>query len=184
MTKGDMRIAMFALLFTGAGSLVLVIINLTSPQSEPPTPTSVRQPRQTEERQPRPAQKPPAQAEPKTAMVRIMVDDGTDLNPLPERSNLWFRGVGSWWIKRHVRRGGVGGGDFARVPVGTEDHFAIYPDGEDGVEINVPFKMTAKMNPDGSARDTIHVTITDHSVTVLGLPIKAATGEIELSFDR
>jgi hypothetical protein len=44
--------------------------------------------------------------------------------------------------------------------------------------------MTADMNPDGSARDSIIITINDNEIEVIGLPIKAATGDTTMKITR
>ena len=74
----------------------------------------------------------------------------------------------------------------ARHQVGVQDTMYVYPDGrEGGIEIAVPFIMTAAMKPDGCARDMIHVVITDRKVEVYGLPVDAAAGQtITITRDR
>jgi hypothetical protein len=117
------------------------------------------------------------------AKVRVIVYDDTDRNPLPKRSELWFRGHGSWWIEQQTQHGG-GTETFGPVQTGTEHSFSLYPDERQGREIVVRFKMTTGMNSAGSVRDAISISITDAEVVVSGLPIKAASGQFEERFNR
>ena len=107
-------------------------------------------------------------------MIRVCVHDETETNPLSDRAEIWLHGHGSWWIK-HDSRFGATAKNLARHQVEARDTLYIYPDSREGAEIAVPFMMTAKMNPNGSTRDSIIVIITDHLVEAIGLPIQAAT---------
>ena len=118
------------------------------------------------------------------AKVKVIVNDDTDRYPLPEQSELWVRGTGSWWLARHVR-GGVGGDTFGPFPIGIRQTMSLYPDDRDGgVKIEIPFTMTREMNPKGAPGHAIYITISDTEVTVLGKPIEAAGGKVELVFPR
>lgn len=116
-------------------------------------------------------------------VVRVGVFDDTEKNPLHDKAEIWLRGHGSWWIKPEAEFGGTTK-TLGRRKVGQEDNIYIYPDGRDGREVAVPFLMTSEMNPGGSVRDSIIITISDDEVVVVGLPIKAATGQAELRFNR
>ena len=118
----------------------------------------------------------PLRAEAATA--RIAVFDDTNKNPLPERAEIWIRGLGSWWItKENVMD--VGG----RI-VGATDTMFIYPDARSGNELSVKFKMTEDMCRNGCVRDMIQVDISDAEVAVHGAPIKAANGEFRVTLKR
>jgi hypothetical protein len=64
------------------------------------------------------------------------------------------------------------------------DALHLYPTGRGGQKIVVPVKMTKEMNPDGSERDSITITITDDEIEVLGFPMKEATGKVEMKVRR
>ena len=142
-----------------------------------------------------PIKRPAPKPEPPTeAMVRVAVYDDTKFPPIPARAEIWFRGHGTWWIKQDLR-GGIAVKKLGTRPIGElcegDAGLVIYPNGREGIgdilaatEIKVPLKMTADMNPAGSVRDTIHITIGSEQVKVSGLPIEAATGEGTLRFDR
>lgn len=110
--------------------------------------------------------------------VRVAVFDDTKKNPLPQKAEIWIRGLGSWWIaKENVRN----------VPdreVGATDSIFVYPDGRSGKELSVPFKMTNEMCSQGCARDLISVDISDTHVVIHGTPIKAANDEFEVKLKR
>jgi len=116
-------------------------------------------------------------------MVRVAVWDDTKSRPVHSRAEIWFRGVGSWWLKPEMKYGGTSK-DLGVRPKGIEHTLIIYPESRNGKEIKVPYMMTDKMNPKGSPRDMIQVSISDTTITVNGLPIKAATGTFELKYPR
>ena len=115
--------------------------------------------------------------------VRVAVWDDTEKNPVHPRAEIWFRGDGSWWLTRELEHGATTK-ELGPVPSGTEHTLSIYSESRDGKELEVPFVMTEAMNPKGSVRDTITVEISDTEVVVRGLPIEAATGEVELRHPR
>lgn len=122
-----------------------------------------------------------------TAMVRVSVWDDTEAKPLHDRAEIWFRGHGSWFLKQAVKFGG-GTRDLGRRQIGVihsgDESIQLYPAGRDGEEVSIPLKMTQGMNPDGSARDMITVSIEDQQIKVVGLPVEEATGKSELTFKR
>jgi len=113
-----------------------------------------------------------------TVTVRVAVFYDTEKSPLPQKAEIWIRGLGSWWIaKENVRN--VPGRE-----VGATDTIFVYPDGRSGKELSVPFKMTDEMCSQGCARDLISVDISDTHVVIHGTPIKAANGEFEVKLKR
>ena len=142
-----------------------------------------------------PIKRPAPKPEPPTeAMVRVAVYDDSELVTIPDWAEIWFRGHGSWRFKRDSL-GGIAAKNLGTRPIGElcegDAGLVIYPNGREGVgdllsatEIKVPIKMTADMDPAGSLRDMIHVSIGSEYVEVTGLPIQAATGEGTLRFER
>ena len=116
-------------------------------------------------------------------MVRIAVWDDTQRKPIHKRAEIWFRGHGSWWLKRELQHGGTTK-NLGLRPSGDLQYLIIYPESRTGKELKVPYMMTDGMNPNGSPRDMISVAISDTEITVHGLPIKAATGKTELKYKR
>ena len=109
-------------------------------------------------------------------VLDIAVFDDTVRRPPGDRFEIWARGHGSWFPDVRF------GGDVAVLgtfPVGQDATFAVYPDGSDGREILIPFRMTADMIS-GSDRDRIQMEITDRDVVVRGTAIP----ERELRFAR
>lgn len=119
----------------------------------------------------------------KPYMVRVAVNDDTKRNPVHSKAEIWFRGYGSWWLKRELKYGGTFK-NLGTRPSGKKQSLIIYPESRKGKEIKVPYMMTDKMNPKGSPRDMISVYISDTEITVRGLPIKAATGKYKLKYKR
>ena len=117
------------------------------------------------------------------AMVRVQVYDDTERKPLADKAEIWFRGHGSWWLKPDMRNGAATK-NLGRRELGNKDTISLYPDGRDAQEIIIPFKMTGEMNPNGSARDSIIITISDNEVKVVGLPVKAAIDDAEIKVKR
>ena len=91
------------------------------------------------------------------------------------RIELWVRGFGSWYPD-------VGFGSdvntLGSFPVGEEDELFIYPDGRDGSEIRLVFRMTGDMIS-GSDRDTRIVEVSDTIVTVTWTALPDITQEFE-----
>lgn len=116
-------------------------------------------------------------------MVKVIVHDDTKNRSLDPNAEVWFRGFGSWFLKDATRFGSATE-NLAIRTLGEKDTLHIYPDGREGKEIVAPLMMTQAMNPRGSVRDAVQVSIDDNSITVFGLPIKAATGELEQTFSR
>ena len=119
----------------------------------------------------------------KPFMVRVAVNDDTEKNPVHSKAEIWFRGHGSWWLKRELKYGGTVK-NLGTRPSGTKQTLIIYPESREGRELKVPYIMTDEMNPKGNSRDMISVDISDTGVTVHGLPIKAASGKFEIKYKR
>lgn len=75
---------------------------------------------------------------------------------------VWVVGHGSWFPDLGQGPDSENLGNFA---IGEENEFFIYPDGRNGTEIRVPFKMHEEMTS-GSVRDQASVVISDDAVTV------------------
>jgi hypothetical protein len=79
---------------------------------------------------------------------------------------------------------GSDGRDVGRRKIGQPDQLTLRADGPNGKSIVIPFAMTEEMNPAGSPRDAIDISISDAEVEVIGLPLKAATGNVEMKVKR
>ena len=110
----------------------------------------------------------------KNIMVRVIVHDDTRDNKLHPKSEVWLRGYGSWHLQPEISSGSAAR-NLAPREAGKADKLSIYPDGRDGKEITVPFTMTTEMCPDGCARDSIIIEISDKSIEVFGNPVKDVT---------
>ena len=110
--------------------------------------------------------------------VRVGVYDDTERRPMPEKAEIWIRGLGSWWIVRETVK------NVPERQVGAVDTIFVYPDGRSGKEISVRFKITTDMCPQGCARDLISVAISDTEVSVQGTPIDAANDEFDVILKR
>lgn len=117
-------------------------------------------------------------------MVRVSVWDDTENSSIHRRAEIWFRGHGSWWIGDPLIRYGGTTEELGRRPSGVKHELIFYPDGRDGKEIKIPYMLTEDMNPDGSHRDTITISIQDTKIVAEGLPIRAANGEYSIEFIR
>ena len=106
---------------------------------------------------------------PATAKVRVIVFDDTVKKPIPRRAEIWFRGLGSWWLSRDTGPKTLGPREIGQLLEG-DDTLVIYPNGrgsnDEGRRIDVPIKLTTEMNPEGSPRDAVTIEISD---TVLSL---------------
>lgn len=125
----------------------------------------------------------PSSGSGKLIIVRVVVNDDTKSNPVDPKTRIWFKGFGSWWLKREMEYGGT----FKRLgtrPSGLEQVLNFYRNADDASELLIPYMMTDEMNPDGSHRDSITLDFTDTEIKAYGLPIKAATGKIELKYTR
>lgn len=118
-----------------------------------------------------------------TAIVRVQVWDDTEQNPMPRQAAFGLQGQLSWQFN-HDQNGGPFGRDFGPQLVGERGLALLYPDGTGGQVVRIPYMMTAAMNPQGSARDSIIINIGDTEIEVVGLPIKAATGKASFTVPR
>jgi hypothetical protein len=118
------------------------------------------------------------------AKMRVMVYNDTERKVLPSKSEIWIRGIGSWWLQKATKFGG----DVKEAPikkVGDVDSLFIYPDGRgSGKEIKVPYTLKADMCMNACVVDGLTISISDSEVTVFGKPFKAATGQLEKKFKR
>lgn len=119
----------------------------------------------------------------KDVVVRVVVYDETISRPLHPKAEIWMKSLGTWWIASDSKFG-AGFKNIGGRRIGTEYQLYIYPDSRDGQEIVVSFQMTPEMNPNGSARDSIIITVFDKTVEVVSLAMKAATGKVEARFNR
>jgi len=74
--------------------------------------------------------------------------------------------------------------ELSQRPSGVKQELIFYPDGRDEKKLRLPYMVTEDMNPDGSPRDTITISIQDSKIVVQRLPIRAATGENIIEFTR
>lgn len=114
------------------------------------------------------------------SVLRVAVFDDTKSQKLPRKAEVWIRGLGSWWIQPECEDGGtLRIVDLQR----NSDQLSIFPDSrEAGIEIKVPYEGVTD-NP-SNVRDMLRIEIGDDEVKVFGTPLKAATGSLELRFDR
>ncbi|MGB7294206.1 MAG: hypothetical protein WBC70_01325 [Candidatus Aminicenantales bacterium] len=101
-------------------------------------------------------------------LLEISIWPKTEKKPLGERTEIWIKGHGSWFPNLKY------GGDkrsFGNYKVGEVKEFFLYPDGRNGIEIKVQFKMTAEMIS-GSDAAVILIDIFDDKVEVVGQAIE------------
>ena len=115
--------------------------------------------------------------------VRVAVFDYTQNNSIHPMAEIWIKGHGSWWVESELKFGGTVK-KVGKKASGVEHVIYFYPSSRDGQEIKIPYEMTKEMNPNGSTRDTINIDIEDEEIIVWGLPIKEATGNIEIIYER
>lgn len=117
----------------------------------------------------------PAPQPAQTVPLRVALWDDTDTRSAPG-FELWVRGHGSWYPDLSS------GGDakvLGEFPVDALQDLFLYPDGRNGRELVVQFRMTADMIG-GSDRDTLMVRVDDGSVEVVGTAIP----ETSVMFER
>lgn len=105
-----------------------------------------------------------------TRLLEIAVSDSTDRNLPADDMEIWVRGFGSWYPD--LQFGGDGPQATAEFPAGelrTSD-FYVYPDGREGSEILVEFRMMDDMIS-GSDQARTWVEIYDTYVEVSGQAI-------------
>ncbi len=124
-----------------------------------------------------------AEASGEPYMVRVSVRDRTERNPIHSRSEIRVNGRRKWWIKRELSFGAhvENIGPFA---TGEQHTISVYPDSREGKEFEFPFILTDDMSPEGSPRDMIFIHIWDTKVIGRGTPIKAATVEFKIEYER
>jgi len=119
--------------------------------------------------------------------MRVIVFDDTEQRPIPKKAEIWFRGTGSWWLARDTGPKTLGPRPVDQLLEG-DGTLVVYPSGrglnDEGQRIDVPLKLTPEMNPEGSSRDADTIEVSDSSIKVWGLPVKAALGTTEIVFPR
>lgn len=126
----------------------------------------------------------PSIVEAQSVTAQVSVWDQTENNPLPEKAEVWIRGVGSWWMHQEVVQYG-GDTKEVEVPLAERQNIYVYPDGREiGTEVEVAFQMTSEMCDDGCAKDVITINLTDTTVVAHGNPIEAAMGNYKEIFER
>lgn len=115
--------------------------------------------------------------------VRVTVYDDTKANPIPPRANIWFRGHGSWWLKQAANNG-ADTKILGNVNGGVVQRLVLYPEGENGKEIVIPYMKTQGMSKKPTPRYTLVMAFKDNEIVVYGDSIRAATGEFEISYPR
>jgi len=109
--------------------------------------------------------------------LRVAVWDNTENNPIPFKSEIWVRGVGSKFLKDAPFIAGS-------YSSGIKYKAYFYPETREGKELIIYFATSVNMNPDGSVRDTLWISFDDEEIQVYGIPIELANEESELIFKR
>lgn len=124
---------------------------------------------------------------PSEAKVQVIVFNDTEKRPLDPKAEIWFRGLGSWWLANDTGPKTVGPRPIDELLKGDKT-LVIYPSGrglnDEGQRIDVPIKLSTAMNPEGSPRDAVTIEISDTEIKAWGLPVKAAIGKSEVVFPR
>lgn len=132
---------------------------------------------------------PPKEAE--EVMVRATFWDDTKTRPINDKSEIWFRGYGSWWLKPSTKFGGdvkeLGKRKIGEKLTG-DNTIVLYPDGrqtdetgkERGQRIDIPIKMFRS----GEAYTTIEIGIGDKEIEISGFPVKEAIGKATYKVKR
>jgi len=170
----------FVGIFAGVISSFNTSQSPSKPSTEAASPVTKQEPKSVTVKQ-KPMKTPQYSGQP--MMVRVSVNDDTQTRQVHAKTEIWFRGYGSWWLKRELKYGGTVK-NLGTRPSGIKQTLIIYPESRDGKELKVPYMMTDEMNPKGSPRDMISVDISDTEITVHGLPIKAASGQFEMKYKR
>lgn len=104
--------------------------------------------------------------------LRIIVDDNTTKNPVPEKAKIWVRGNGDWWSNNFKR------GLEVTAKIGTREHdFHIYPGCENSNHPGHPIALNIQpvAEKHGSAAymamGTVYVEFFDDRICVHGVPV-------------
>ncbi len=90
--------------------------------------------------------------------IRVSVFDWTEKKPIRGQTEVWLRGVGSWYPAM------ASGGDIREYPgrvVGAIDTLIFYPIGRESPELKVPVPITSTLCPAGCDRDVVRLEIWD-----------------------
>lgn len=121
----------------------------------------------------------------KEIALRVAVWDDTEKRPRKGKTEVWFRGHGSWFPDLTYK------GDFeilGKREAGTSHKLFFYPDGrpeEGGVqEIQLQLHFKSGMCPDGCDRNALHLVIEDSKIRAWGAMLDDAGRFKELDFKR
>lgn len=101
--------------------------------------------------------------------LKITIWDRTDSNPLSEQAEVSINGVGSW--SPELSYGADSREHVGPFRVGEPQVLRVYPDGVDGVEVAVEFRVTSDMRSNSDA-DQLWIDVYDEEVVVGGSPIR------------
>ena len=113
------------------------------------------------------ASEPPSEA----ALRMVVWDDSS--NGAAEDFEVWIQGTGSWFPAQTELLEEAG-----PFPVGSESTFFIYPEGRDGVEIEVMLEVPSDVI-EGSVKDMVQIEVGDSSLVVFGTSVP----DFEVAFD-
>ena len=109
------------------------------------------------------------------------------INPLSKNCRMWIRGFGDFYPTRD-RMWEFGGALIEKAgpfDVNSTHMIYFYPDYSNERRVfKVPFKYLAGMNPEGSVRDMLTITVNDRTIVFWGTPITNVKGEREYTFSR
>ena len=119
--------------------------------------------------------------------LRIGFFNDIEQKPLNPRCRMWIRGFGDFYPVQQSdwQYGGTTIEKAGPFDINSENVIYFYPDyPNETKEINVPFKYSSEMNPSGSVRDMVTITIEDEKIMFTGLPISNAGEASKNTFTR
>ena len=124
---------------------------------------------------------------PKKFYLRIAFFNDTDKKPISPNCRMWIRGFGDFYPTRQGdwKFGGTLIEKAGPFDINKEHTIYFYPDySDESKEIKIPFKYSAGMNPKGSVKDMLTISIKPKTIVFEGVPLKNATDEFEYKFNR
>lgn len=112
-----------------------------------------------------------------------------DNEKLGSKAEVWVKGMGSWFLNNdynpndQVNKFGLVSTKTPELHTDQEYDLFFYPNGRDGKEISVKFKIDSNFCTQGCPRDAVSITVYKNEVRFFGRPIEEVYGEIEINRD-
>ncbi|MCK4751810.1 MAG: hypothetical protein KAS75_00075 [Planctomycetes bacterium] len=124
---------------------------------------------------------------PKKFYLRIAFFNDTYKKPISPNCRMWIRGFGDFYPARQGdwKFGGTLIEKAGPFDINGENIIHFYPDySDESKEIKMPFGYLVEMNPKGSVKDMLTISVESETIIFDGTPIEDVNGKSTYKFNR